>query len=77
VSGQTVPPIPRDAAPDALEPVIPIVDAQACGNGNGGTGICSDPAKDCPSEDTCWRFECVPGQGETKVCQSFPKDGGQ
>lgn len=63
----------NDAAADTIEPVTPIVDAATCGNGNPGTGACSDPAKDCPSEDACWRFECVMGPGEIKVCGSIAK----
>lgn len=62
-----------DVDQDALEPVTPIVDANACGNGNPGTGACSNPATDCPPEDACWRFECVMGPGEVKVCGSIAK----
>jgi hypothetical protein len=62
-----------DASVDAPERVTPIVDAATCGNGNPGTGACFDPIKDCPPEDACWRFECVMGPGEIKVCGSIAK----
>jgi hypothetical protein len=67
----------RDQTTDALFDVdaalVPIVDASDCGNGNPGTGACFDPTKDCPPEDACWRFECVMGPGEIKVCGSVAK----
>jgi hypothetical protein len=64
-----------DAPLDAPEPVTPIDAGPIC-NCNGGTGVCTDPVKDCPPANECCSFVCAMGPGEIKVCAGVAKDGG-
>lgn len=72
----------QDVIEDAEQPLTPIVDAAVvCTEGsamcNGGTGVCTDPVQDCPQDNECCSFECVPVEGkEYKACKGVLKDGG-